>query len=100
MSSDAGLHDADGRRVAEYRITVKPSAAKEFDELAPTIASRIEAKIAALSSNPRPPGVKKLKGALDLWRIRAGDWRVIYAIDDRKRAVDIVRIRHRSKAYE
>ena len=86
--------------MAEYRITIKPSAAKELDQLAPSIASRIEIKIAALPADPRPPGVKKLKGELELWRIRMGDYRVIYSIDDRARVVDIVRVRHRSKAYE
>ena len=86
--------------MAEYRLTVKPSAAKDLDRLDERVASRVIPKIKALASDQRPPGVKKIKGQLDLWRIRVGDWRVIYAIDDGKRIVDIVYIRHRSKAYE
>jgi mRNA interferase RelE/StbE len=86
--------------VAEYRLTVKSSAAKDLDRLDERVASRVIPKLKALASNPRPPGVKKIKGQQDLWRIRVGDWRVIYAIDDGKRIVDIVYVRHPSKAYE
>jgi mRNA interferase RelE/StbE len=94
------LRGVAGPRVAEYRLTVKPSAVKELEQLAEPVASRVEAKIAALASNPRPAGVKKLRGDLALWRIRAGDYRVIYSIDDHQRVIDVVRVRHRSKAYD
>jgi mRNA interferase RelE/StbE len=53
-----------------------------------------------LIEDPRPHGVKKLKAELDLYRSRAGDYRIVYAIDDHTKVIDIVRIRHRSKAYE
>ena len=86
--------------MADYRLTIKPSAAKELERLATELASRIETKIVALASDPRPAGVKKLQGERDLWRIRIGDYRVVYSIDDRARSVDVVRVRHRSKAYE
>lgn len=86
--------------MAEYRLTIKPSAAKELEQLAEPVASRVETKIAALANDPRPDGVKKLKGNLALWRIRIGDYRVIYSIDDRTHVVDVVRVRHRSKAYD
>jgi len=89
-----------GLRVAEYRLTIKPSAAKELERLAEPVASRVEAKIAGLANDPRPAGVKKLKGDLALWRIRIGDYRVIYSIDDRTDIVDVVRVRHRSKGYD
>jgi mRNA interferase RelE/StbE len=49
---------------------------------------------------PRPPGVKKLRGSSDLWRIRLGNYRIIYRVDDRKRLIDITHIRHRKDAYE
>ncbi|MEI6084420.1 MAG: type II toxin-antitoxin system RelE/ParE family toxin [Verrucomicrobiota bacterium] len=52
-----------------------------------------------MAVNPRPPGCKKLKGYHDLWRVRLGDYRVIYSIDDRARAVDVNAVRHRSEAY-
>ena len=86
--------------MADYRLTIKPSAARDLERLSTPLASRIEGKILALAGDPRPSGVKKLQGERRLWRIRVGDYRVIYSIDDRARAVDVVRVRHRSKAYE
>jgi mRNA interferase RelE/StbE len=86
--------------VVEYRVLIKPSAAREFDRLTSNVASRVAARIESLSLTPRPPGVKKLEGTPVRWRIRAGDWRVIYSIDDAQRVVDVLYIRHRSKAYE
>jgi mRNA interferase RelE/StbE len=56
--------------------------------------------IDGLAANPRPPGVKKLRGTRDLWRIRVGDYRVIYRVDDAKRLVDISHVRHRREAYQ
>jgi mRNA-degrading endonuclease RelE of RelBE toxin-antitoxin system len=47
----------------------------------------------------RPSGVVKLEGASDLWRIRVGDWRVVYSISDRNRLVDVVTVRHRRDVY-
>ena len=52
-----------------------------------------------LISNPRPPGVIKLRGAENEWRIRVGDYRIIYEIDDDKRLIAILRIRHRREVY-
>jgi mRNA interferase RelE/StbE len=86
--------------VAEYQIVIKPSAVKELDRLRLTVAERVVAKIKVLTNTPRPNGVKKLEGELVRWRIRVGDWRVIYAIDDGRQVVDIIYVRHRSKAYD
>jgi mRNA interferase RelE/StbE len=52
-----------------------------------------------LAFNPRPPGCKKLQGGENEWRIRVGDYRVVYTIDDTKLLVEVTRIRHRSEAY-
>jgi mRNA interferase RelE/StbE len=52
-----------------------------------------------LSPISRPPGVQKLRGAENQWRLRVGDYRVVYEIDDRQRTIDIVRIRHRREVY-
>ncbi len=49
---------------------------------------------------PRPPGCKKLKGYKDQWRVRVGDYRVVYTIDDQKLLVEVTRIRHRRDVYE
>jgi mRNA interferase RelE/StbE len=86
--------------VPEYRVIIKPSAAKEFERLPVNVASRVAAKIDSLATTPRPPGIKKLEGAPARWRIRVSDWRVIFAIDDAEHVVDILYIRHRSKAYD
>ena len=92
--------DANVRLVADYQILIKPSAVKELDRLPITVAARVVVKIIGLAVTPRPAGVKKLEGEPVRWRIRVGDYRVIYAIDDATRVVDIIYIRHRSKAYD
>ena len=56
-------------------------------------------KIETLALNPRPTGCKKLSGAKDLWRLRVGDYRMVYKIDDARRIVDIAVIRHRRDVY-
>jgi mRNA interferase RelE/StbE len=86
--------------VPDYQVVIKPSAAKEFDKLPVSVAARVAAKIESLARTPRPSGVRKLEGEPTRWRIRVSDWRVIFTIDDSKRTVDIVYIRHRSKTYE
>jgi mRNA interferase RelE/StbE len=57
-------------------------------------------RLERLASTPRPPGCKKLKGGDDEWRIRVGDYRIVYEIDDTARAVDVTRIAHRREVYE
>ena len=64
------------------------------------VLASVVRKIESLGHAPRPAGCKKLKGYKDLWRIRAGDWRVVYIIDDTARLVSITRIAHRREVYE
>lgn len=85
---------------SEYTITFAASARKEFRDLASELALRIHPRIGQLATNPRPPGCRKLKNAVNMWRIRVGNYRVVYSIDDRNKIVDIIRIRHRSEVYE
>ena len=61
---------------------------------------RIFPKIEALAKEPRPKGCRKLRGEKNLWRIRVGDYRVIYAVHDDKEVVDIIAVRHRRAAYQ
>lgn len=61
---------------------------------------RIDRKVLALADNPRLPGCKKLKGYRDQWRIRVGDWRVVYLIDDAATLVTITLVAHRREVYE
>lgn len=85
--------------MADYRLTIARRASRDLAALPPTILQRVDAKILALAIDPRPPGTKKLKGERDLWRLREGDYRIVYSIDDKARVVDIVGVPHRSKAY-
>ncbi|HXB70649.1 MAG TPA: type II toxin-antitoxin system RelE/ParE family toxin [Candidatus Acidoferrales bacterium] len=62
--------------------------------------ARIVPRLDGLASNPRLSGCKKLRGGDDEWRIRVGDYRVVYTIDDTKLLVEVTRIRHRSEVYE
>ncbi len=83
----------------DYAVVLARSARKELEALDPPIVSRLVARIEALSRSPRPRGSRKLRGSGDLWRVRVGDYRIVYGIDDRRRVVDVVRIRHRREAY-
>jgi len=87
-------------RVARYSLEIKSSAQKEMDALDDALFARIDRKILALAENPRPPGCKKLRGYKDQWRIRVGDWRVLYAVDDAVKLVSITRVAHRREVYE
>jgi mRNA interferase RelE/StbE len=86
--------------VGDYTITFARSARKELERFDGHVINRICPKIEALAKGPRPIGCHKLEGEKNLWRIRVGDCRVIYTIDDGEQRVDIVAVRHRSKAYE
>ena len=86
--------------MAEYAIEFARSARRELEKLPRRLIDRILPKIESLSANPRPNGCRKIEGAENLWRIRVGDYRVIYGIDDTRRVVDIVVVRHRTDAYK
>ena len=86
--------------MAKYHLEIKPSAAKELDALDHALFARIDRKILALAENPRPPGCKKLRGYKDQWRIRVGDWRVVFIIDDDAKRVSVTRVAHRREVYE
>ena len=86
--------------MGDYSIEVKPSARKELEALPDDILARVLQKMEALGAAPRPAGCKKLKGYKDQWRVRVGDWRVVYMIDDRVKLISITRIAHRREVYE
>lgn len=84
-----------------YVIIISQSALKELHNLQKQTVRKIEKAINGLAQNPRPAGVKKLKGnSEDLYRIRSGDYRVVYAIEDEIRIVDIRKIGHRKDIYK
>ena len=82
-----------------YRIVMDPPALKALKRLDPPARRRIEAAINGLADNPRPRGCKKLTG-IEAWRIRVGDWRIVYSIADDVLIVLVVRIGHRRDVYE
>ena len=86
--------------MADYSIVFARSARKELESLPTKLVQRIFPTIEALATEPRPRGCRKLTTEKNLWRIRVGDHRVIYTIDDDKKAIDIIAVRHRSKAYQ
>ena len=85
--------------MAEYSITFARSARKELEVLDAVIVNRIFPKIESLSGNPRSHNCVKLKGVGNLWRIKIGVYRIIYTINDDKKLVDIIAVRHRKDAY-
>jgi mRNA interferase RelE/StbE len=72
----------------------------ELERLPGKMIERIFPKLEGLASEPRPAGCKKLKGGQREWRIRVGDYRVVYTIDDEKLLVSVMRIRQRSEVYD
>ena len=86
--------------MARYAVELKASARKELERLPSKLIERIFPKLEALGDDPRPAGCKKLKGGQQEWRIRVGDYRVVYVIDDAKLRVSVTRIRNRSEVYE
>jgi len=80
-------------------ILLRPPAVRDLKALPVDARTRIERAIDRLRDNPRPSGAKKLVGFNDEWRLRVGDYRVLYVIDDAERRVVIARVAHRREAY-
>jgi len=81
-----------------YDVHILNSAEKEINRLHLVIYSRVIKKLMSLEDNPRPRGVKKLTGREE-YRLRAGDYRILYTIDDKKHLVTISAVGHRSDVY-
>ena len=82
-----------------YQVLVERSAEKDLKRLTAEVQSRAVVAIRALAKNPRPAGSRKLAGTANDWRIRVGDYRIIYEIADQIRIVRINRVRHRRETY-
>ena len=83
-----------------YRLIIKPSASKELQAITDkdTLLRLIE-RIKLLQVQPRPSGSEKLAGRLNLYRLRQGNYRVIYSVDDQSHVVDIIKVGHRRDVY-
>lgn len=83
-----------------YSVLLTRPARKDLDRLDRQTLNRLAPQIDALASDPRPAGCLKVKGEQNLWRIRVGDYRIGYEIDDAAREVTVIRIGHRREFYD
>lgn len=84
--------------MATYRLLIKPTAAEELEAVPLKDRRRIAARMRELADDPRSAGAEKLRGH-DLFRIRQGDYRVVYAIDDHDRTATVFKVGHRREVY-
>jgi mRNA interferase RelE/StbE len=82
-----------------YRVFLERAAEKDLARLSSEVHDRVISAIRGLASDPRPPGCRKLAGSKHDWRIRVGDYRVVYEIADEIRIVRVNRVRHRREVY-
>lgn len=82
----------------KYCVVLPKSVQKALDRLPDEVVKRVLARLAQLETDPRPADVKKLKGR-EAWRIRVGDYRVIYEIHDRQLQVLVITVGHRREIY-
>ncbi|MEO6471218.1 MAG: type II toxin-antitoxin system RelE/ParE family toxin [Aeromicrobium sp.] len=84
--------------MSPYRVEFRPAAARALRKLDPQTAQRVRGAVALLSQNPRPPGMRPLKGRPG-FRVRLGDYRIIYSIEDEVLLIVVVTIGHRREVY-
>ncbi|HUE95622.1 MAG TPA: type II toxin-antitoxin system RelE/ParE family toxin [Longimicrobiaceae bacterium] len=84
--------------MASYRVRVKRSAVKELEALSLKDRRRVARRVQRLADQPRPPGCEKLSGQ-EKYRLRQGDYRILYAVDDPESTVTVVKIGHRRDVY-
>ena len=82
-----------------YAVELTAKAEKVLKQLLPEVQKRIAKSLLQLKSNPRPNGVKKLAGPLSLYRVRVGDYRIVYELIDREIRVVVIAIGHRKEVY-
>ena len=82
-----------------YEVFLEHRAEKDISKIDDALHRRIIKDIAVLKNDPRPAGCRKITGTQNAWRIRVGDYRIIYEIDERGKTVFVMRVRHRREAY-
>jgi mRNA interferase RelE/StbE len=87
-------------RPLAYQVTIKAMAVREFHDLGKDDKLRIGVAIFELGKEPRPPLVKKMAGMDRTYRIRQGDFRIMYEIEDKIKLVTVIKIGHRSNVYK
>lgn len=83
-----------------YEVLLERRAERDLKKLSQEMFYRVIPRIKDLSENPRPSGCRKITGSKNDWRIRIGDYRIIYEIDEKEKAVKVMRIRHRREVYK
>lgn len=84
-----------------YEVVMRPSAARDFDRAPERTRARLAPVLRALADDPRPPGVKALKGRLrGMYRVRVGRWRIVYRVDEEAGVVSVAQIALRDSVYE
>jgi len=83
----------------QYDVQIMPKAQKDLDSFSARLLSRFEEAILGLIDNPRPQNSKKLSGGGSKWRVRLGDYRILYEVNDSEKIVNIYRIAHRREVY-
>jgi mRNA interferase RelE/StbE len=82
-----------------YQVTLTATAVKERKQIDSVVRQRIDQALRSLQTEPRPPGVKKLSGKHQDWRVRVGDYRILYDINDEQKLITVWRIAHRRDVY-
>jgi mRNA interferase RelE/StbE len=82
-----------------YEVLLERRAQRDIKNLPAEVFHRIIPSIKALAEDPKPPGCRKIAGSKNDWRIRIGEYRVIYEIDEHAEAVKVMRVRHRREVY-
>ncbi len=85
--------------MASYKVEWKRSAQKELRKLAKPVSARVLGAVEDLAENPLPAGVRKLVGTERTYRLRVGDYRIVYSLYETELVVEVVRVRHRRDAY-
>jgi mRNA interferase RelE/StbE len=83
-----------------YSITLAPSAARQLRKFDPDVRRRIQAALELLAVEPRPPAAIRLVGGSGGWRVRTGDYRIVYEINDGQLLILVLRIGHRREIYD
>lgn len=82
-----------------YAVHYRPGVPRDLARLPKGVLRRVDKAIMSLAGDPRPPGCRKLAGTSRLWRLRVGDWRIVYEIDDARHIIEVQIVAHRRDVY-
>lgn len=95
-----GAGQGGSRSDVTYRISLTPTAARALRKFDPQVRRRIQAALELLAVEPRPPAATRLVGGSGEWRVRTGDYRIVYDIEDDQLLILILRVGHRREVYQ